>query len=272
MLVSWQVTIRHENDVTHSYFQFNSLKFNSACFAGMNDDRLSAPKLHKSKLVGLNNKHLFQIYWESVHVSVCVIVLYHLSYSHSFHFVCVCVSLPVFEHKVGLWDLCWSPDLLVHRVGAAVILMSRWLEWRRRDGVCVCVCVCVFGFLGVLFSLFCSGMAALPSEGHWFGQDRHSVTRQTTARQGHSNPSSFYSKQDRLGRRSVGGTGCVKSFPYCPLSMEKKLTPGTESFDAQWSFKDLHCFTRCNRPFWNVTEKALGLKGLSSLYLMVSSL
>lgn len=223
--VSWQVTIRHENDVTHSYFQFNSLKFNSACFTGMNDDRLFAPKLHKSKLAGLNNKHLFQIYWEGVHVSVCVCDCASPPQPFTLLSLCVCVRV---------WEcVCHFPPLNTrwgcetcadHQTSlcTVLVLLSSWCHggWSE-EGVTVCVCVCVFGFLGVLFSLSRSGMAALPSEGHWFGQDRHSVTGQTTARQGHSNPSSFYSKQDGLGRRSVGRTGRVKSFPYCPLSMEK---------------------------------------------------
>lgn len=222
--VSWQVTIRHENDVTHSYFQFNSLKFNSACFTGMNDDRLFAPKLHKSELVGLNNKHLFQIYWEGVHVSVCVWLCVTTSAIHTPFTLCVCasvrvcVSLPAFEHKVGLWDLCWSPDLLVRRVGAAVILMSRWLEWRRRDGVCVCVCVWIPG--GLVFPLpLRDGSAPVWGTLIWTGPPLCDGTNHSTPRS--LKPIIFLFKAGRAREAKRGEDGPCKKLPILSLEHGK---------------------------------------------------
>lgn len=145
--VSWQVTIRHENDVTHSYFQFNSLKFNSACFTGMNDDRLFAPKLHKSKLVGLNNKHLFQIYWEGVHVSVCVWLCVTTSAIHTPFTLCVCASVRVCVYVCHFPPLNtrWGCETCAdHQTSlcTVLVLLSSWCHggWSE-EGVTVCVCV-----------------------------------------------------------------------------------------------------------------------------------
>lgn len=224
--VSWQVTIRHENDVTHSYFQFNSLKFNSACFTGMNDDRLFAPKLHKSKLAGLNNKHLFQIYWEGVHVSVCVCDC--ASPPQLFTLLSLCVCVRVWECVCmcvtsRLWTQggavrpvlitrppcapCWCcchPDVTVVGVKKA---------WR-----CVCVCVWIPG--GLVFPLpLRDGSAPVWGTLIWTGPPLCDGTNHSTPRS--LKPIIFLFKAGQAREAKRGEDGPCKKLPILSLEHGK---------------------------------------------------